>query len=73
MGPSGLWDHIYHLNKEGHTTMKEKLAAALAALLLLGALAGCGGKTASGGNAYASWGNASGGNAYYASAGNSRG
>lgn len=53
--------------------MKEKLAAALAALLLLGALAGCGGKTASGGNAYASWGNASGGNAYYASAGNSRG
>ena len=53
--------------------MKEKLSAILCALLLLGALAGCGGKTASNGNAYASWGNASAGNAYYASAGNARG
>ena len=56
--------------------MKKKLAAALSALLLLGALAGCGGRTASSGDAwggYASWGNASAGNAaYYASAGNPR-
>lgn len=53
--------------------MKEKLFAVLAALLILSALAGCGGNTASNGNAYASWGNASAGNAYYASAGNARG
>ena len=49
--------------------MKRKLAAGLSALLLLGMLAGCGGNTASSGNAryYASA-----GNAYYASAGNPR-
>ncbi|MBQ3275833.1 MAG: hypothetical protein IJH47_02090 [Oscillospiraceae bacterium] len=47
--------------------MKKILAAALAALTLLGTLAGCGtNRTASSGNAYY----ASGGNAYYASYGN---
>ena len=58
-------------------TIRNKLAAALAALLLCSALVGCGTKTASAGNASwgnASWGNASAGNAYrYASAGNPRG
>ena len=47
--------------------MKRKLAAVLSALMLLGALAGCGTKHyASSGNAYASYGNAyaSSGNAY---------
>ena len=49
--------------------MKKKLAAILAALMLLGALTACGGGdnasagNASGGNAYASYGNASSGNA----------
>ena len=38
-------------------TIRNKLAAALAALLLCSALVGCGAKTASAGNA--SWGNAS--------------
>ena len=60
--------------------MKEKLAAVLSALLLLGALAGCGTNTASSGNArryYASDGDAryyaSAGDAvFYASAGNAR-
>ena len=62
--------------------MKRKIAAVLSALMLLGALAGCGTKHyASSGNAYASYGNAyaSSGNAYasygnaYASSGNARG
>ncbi|MBO6040788.1 MAG: hypothetical protein J6P58_06215 [Oscillospiraceae bacterium] len=58
--------------------MKRKLAAVLSALLLLGALAGCCGNTASSGNAHpftASAGDAyfaSAGNAYFASAGNPR-
>lgn len=49
--------------------MKKKLAAILAALMLLGALTACGGDNdasggnASGGNAYASYGSASNGNA----------
>ena len=54
--------------------MKKRVVALLLSLAMVAAsLSGCGGKTASGGNAYASWGKASGGNAYYASAGNSRG
>ena len=57
--------------------MKRILAAALTALLVLSALAGCGKtKTASPGNAYyASYGNAfaSYGNALFASGGNARG
>ena len=52
--------------------MKQKIAAILSALMLLGALTACGSKDnnassgnayASGGNVYASYGNASGGNA----------
>jgi len=49
--------------------MKKILAAVLSALLLLTAMAGCGTKTASSGNAYY----ASYGNAYYASYGNASG
>ena len=60
--------------------MKKKLAAVLSALLLLGALSGCGSNSASGGDArryYASNGDAwyyasSGDAAFYASAGNAR-
>ena len=51
--------------------MKRKLAAVLSALLLLGALAGCGTNSASSGNArgyYASAGNAE----FFASDGNAR-
>lgn len=60
--------------------MKKKLAAVLSALLLLGALSGCGSNSASGGDArryYASNGDAwyyasNGDAAFYASAGNAR-
>ena len=69
---------------EEQRIMRRKLAAVLSALMLLGAMAGCGTKTggyASDGNAYASYGNAyaSYGNVYasdgnaYASDGNARG
>ena len=60
--------------------MKKKLAAVLSALLLLGALSGCGSNSASGGDArryYASGGDAwyyasNGDAAFYASDGNAR-